>query len=111
MATLSVTVANGEELVRKALENFRQNDYLTRAHVAEFIEKMGENKSDVIQLHHGTVQHPGDLFRDEVILMNEGVVLHRVPIGDYYRKQERPVTNKPEWSKEINWDRKFKDGK
>jgi len=107
----AITVANGREDVLAKLEKYRMNDLLTRSEMAVFIAKMDANTGSVIQLHHGTIQYPGDLLKDGLILMNEGQILHQVNIGDFFRKNDRPNTtpDKPTWSDGINWDRKFND--
>lgn len=106
---VAITVANGKDAVLAALEKFRQDDQLTRANCADFIERMDANTGMVIQLLHGTIEHPGDLLKDAVILMNEGAILHQVQIGDFYRKVERPQKPDPEWASKDSWDRKFKE--
>jgi len=107
----AITVANGKEAVLAKLEQYRQDDLITRAQMADFIAKMETNTGSVIQLHHGTIVHPGDLLKDGLILMNEGVILHQINIGDFYRldKDPKPTSDKPKWSDGINWDKKFND--
>lgn len=107
----AITVANGKEKVLEKLEKYRQDDLITRADMATFIAKMEANTGSVIQLHHGTIVYPGDLLKDGLILMNEGVILHQMNIGDFYRTSNTPPPSpdKPKWSDGINWDRKFND--
>lgn len=106
-----IVVANGKEAVLAKLEKYRQDDLITRAQMADFIAKMETNTGSVIQLHHGTIVYPGDLLKDGLILMNEGVILHQINIGDFYRLSgdPKPSSDKPKWSDGINWDKKFND--
>lgn len=106
----AITVANGKDAVLEKLEKYRQDDLITRADMANFIAKMESNTGSVIQLHHGTIVYPGDLLKDGLILMNEGVILHQINIGDFYRVSGTPPSpDKGKWSEGINWDKKFND--
>lgn len=109
--TIKVTeVANGKDKVLEKLEKYRQDDLITRADMSTFIAKMDANTGSVIQLHHGSIVHPGDLIKDGLILMNEGQILHQINIGDFYRISDKPSSpDKGKWSEGINWDRKFND--